>query len=126
MANCSVCGSRFAEKKCYFCQNHVCTACIVPDDVSRSATTVKCVVCQRKGVEKLSFLAVVKRNKFILGVLAGFWIFTVFPVPFINLAGYEGDVLISILQPVLITTGLMTIPFILMMIAWQRKAPKQN
>jgi hypothetical protein len=42
------------------------------------------------------------------------------------LAGYEGDVLISILQPVLITTGLMTIPFILMMIAWQRKAPKQN
>jgi hypothetical protein len=71
-------------------------------------------------------LAVVKRNKFVLAVLAGFWIFTVFPVPFINLAGYEGDVLISILQPVLITTGLMTIPFILMMIAWQRKAPKQN
>ena len=126
MTNCFVCGSRFAEKKCYFCQKHVCTACIVPDHVAGGATTVKCVSCHRKGVKKLGFLTVVTRNKFILGVLAGFWIFTVFPVPFINLAGYESDVLISILQPVLIATGLMTIPFIFMMIAWQKRAPKQN
>jgi hypothetical protein len=98
----------------------------VPSDVIGSTTTVKCLACERKGIKKLGFLTVVKRNKFLLGVLFGFWIFAIFPVPFINLAGYEEDVLISILQPVLIATGLITIPFILMMIAWQKRAPKQN
>jgi hypothetical protein len=29
----------------------------------------------------------------------------------------------SILQPVLIATALMTIPFVFMMIAWQKKSP---
>jgi hypothetical protein len=67
---------------------------------------------------------VLRRNKFIFGVLAGFWLFAIFPVPFIDLTGYEGDVLITILQPVLIATGLMTVPFVFMMIAWQKRAPK--
>ena len=124
MANCSVCGSRFAEKKCYFCQRHICTSCITPSDVAGSATTIKCIDCQRKGVNKISALAVLRRNKFIFGVLAAFWLFAIFPVPFINLSGYEGDVLITILQPVLIATGLMTVPFIFMMMAWQKRAPK--
>lgn len=122
MAECTVCGSRFATKKCYFCQKHVCTSCIVPADVVGSATTVKCAACQRKGVTKISFLAVVRRNKLVLGVLGGFWLFTVFPVPFLNLAGYENAMIV--LQPVLIATVIMTIPFVFMMIAWQKRAPK--
>ena len=124
MARCSICGSRFAEKKCYFCQRHICTSCITPSDVTGSTTTIKCIDCQRKGVNKISALAVLRRNKFIFGVLGGFWLFAIFPVPFINLSGYEGDVLITILQPVLIATGLMTVPFIFMMMAWQKRAPK--
>jgi hypothetical protein len=124
MANCSVCGARFAEKQCYFCQKHICTSCIVPSDVTGSATTVKCLVCERKGINKISPVAVIRRNKFIFGLLAGYWLFTIFPVPFINLSGYRGDVLVSIMQPILIASGLMTIPFIFMMIAWQKRAPK--
>lgn len=123
---CSICGSRFAQKRCYFCQKHVCSSCILPDDVSGSTTTVKCIACHRKGVSKISFLSVARRNKFVFGVIAGFWVFAVFPLPFLNLAGYEADVLVTILQPVLIATGLMSIPFVFMMIAWQKRAPKQN
>jgi hypothetical protein len=97
---------------------------MVPSDVTGSATTVKCLVCERKGINKISPAAVIRRNKFIFGILAGYWLFTIFPVPFINLSGYRGDVLVSIMQPILIASGLMTIPFVFMMIAWQKRAPK--
>lgn len=123
MPTCAVCGSRFAAKKCYFCQKHVCSSCMAPADVVGSALTVKCMACQRKGVTKISFLAVARRNKLVLGVLGGFWLFTVFPVPFLNLAGY-GDNIMIVLQPVLMATAIMTIPFVFMMIAWQKRAPK--
>ncbi|MER3407436.1 MAG: hypothetical protein C4292_01075 [Nitrososphaera sp.] len=123
---CSVCGSRFAQKNCYFCQKRVCNSCIIPDDVAGSTTTIKCIACHRKGVNKISFLSVMRRNKFVLAVIACFWIFTVFPLPFLNLTGYRADVLVTILQPVLIAAGLMTIPFVFMMMAWQRRAPKQD
>ncbi|MEW5839925.1 hypothetical protein [Nitrososphaera sp.] len=124
MASCAICGSRFAEKRCYFCQRHVCTSCITPDDVTGSPTTVKCLDCQRKGINKISLLAVAKRNKFIFGIIAGFWVFAVFPLPFLDLTGYEAEVLATILQPVLIAAAVMSIPFIFMMLAWQKRAPK--
>lgn len=123
MADCSVCGSRFASKRCYFCQKHTCTSCIVPSDVTGSRRTTKCVTCERKGVTKISALAVIRRNKMVFGVLGGFWLFAIFPFPFLNLGGYPEDVLMSILQPVLITTAVMTIPFVFMMIAWQKRSP---
>lgn len=124
MADCSVCGSRFASKRCYFCQKHACTSCIVPPDVSGSRTTVKCMTCERKKVTKISIAAVVRRNKMVFGVLGGYWLFAIFPVPFLDLGGYPEEVfLFSILQPVLIATALMTIPFVFMMIAWQKRSP---
>ncbi|AIC15080.1 B-box zinc finger protein [Nitrososphaera viennensis] len=124
MANCSICGSRFAEKKCYFCQNKVCTSCTVPADVTGSAITVKCMTCDRKGINKISFFAVLKRNKFLLGVIFGFWIFTIFPLPFLQLAGYEASAIV--LQPVLFATAILIIPFVFMLFAWQKRAPKEN
>ncbi|HEX6561936.1 MAG TPA: hypothetical protein VFA15_03640 [Nitrososphaera sp.] len=124
MANCSICGSRFAEKKCYFCQNKICTSCIVPTDVTGSGTTVKCVTCDRKGIKKISLAAVLKRNKFLLGVIFGYWIFTIFPLPFLQLGGYEASAIV--IQPVLYTTAILTIPFVFMIIAWQKLAPKEN
>ena len=123
MPDCAICGSRFASKRCYFCQRHACTSCVVPPDVSGSRTTVKCVTCERKKVNKISVAAVLRRNKMVFGILGGYWLFAIFPLPFLNLSGYPEDVLASILQPVLIATALMTIPFVFMMIAWQKKSP---
>ncbi len=118
---CSICGSRFAERKCYFCDNHVCTSCIKQSDASGSYSTTKCVNCERRRIDKLSIFTVVKRNLFIIGILVGFWLFTIFPIPFLQLAGIEVDP--TAFQPVLIATALMAIPFVFMFFAWQRRAP---
>lgn len=123
MADCAICGSRFASRRCYFCQKHTCTSCIVPADVSGSRTTVKCLTCERKKVNKISIAAVLRRNKMVFGILGGYWLFAIFPLPFLNLSGYSEDVLASILQPVLIATAIMTIPFVFMVIAWQKRSP---
>ena len=119
---CSICGSRFAEKKCYFCESKVCTSCIVPIDVSGSYSTTKCVSCDRKKVKRVSALLMLKRNYYIFSILVAFWLFTVFPIPFMHLAGLHVDP--SAFQPVLIATAVMTIPFVFMFIAWQKRAPR--
>lgn len=117
---CTICGSRFAEKKCYFCESRVCTSCIVPSDVSGSTT--KCLACDRKKVNRLSFAQLMKRNYYLIAIIVAFWLFTVFPIPFLHLAGINVDP--SAFQPVLIATGAMTIPFVFLFIAWQRRAPR--
>jgi hypothetical protein len=98
----------------------VCNSCIVPPDVSGNSTT-KCVTCDRKNINKLGIFALLRRNAYIIGILFGFWIFTIFPIPFLQLAGLQVDP--TAFQPVLIATALMTIPFVFMFIAWQRRAP---
>ena len=117
---CMICGSRFAERKCYFCENRVCTSCIVPADVSGSTT--KCVSCDRKKVDRLSLLTLLKRNYYLIAIIVAFWLFTVFPIPFMQLAGLDIDP--TAFQPVLIATAVMTIPFVFMFFAWQRRAPR--
>ncbi len=117
---CTICGSRFAERKCYYCESRVCTSCIVPVDVSGSTT--KCLNCDRKKINRLSFAQMMKRNYYLFGIIIAFWLFTVFPIPFLHLAGLKVDP--SAFQPVLIATAAMTIPFVFMFIAWQRKAPR--
>jgi hypothetical protein len=98
----------------------VCTSCIVPEDVSGSTT--KCLSCDRKKINRLSFGQMLKRNYYLLAIIVAFWLFTVFPIPFLHLAGLEVDP--SAFQPVLIATGAMTIPFVFLFLAWQRKAPR--
>lgn len=117
---CIICGSRFAENKCYYCESRVCTSCLVPADVSGSTT--KCLSCDRKKVNRLSFAALVKRNYYLIAIIVAFWLFTVFPIPFMQLAGINIDP--TAFQPVLIATAVMTIPFVFMFLAWQRKAPR--
>lgn len=117
---CIICGSRFAEKKCYYCESRVCTSCIVPADVSGSTT--KCLSCDRKKVNRLSFTALLKRYYYLIAIIVAFWLFTVFPIPFMQLAGINIDP--TAFQPVLIATAVMTIPFVFMFLAWQRKAPR--
>jgi hypothetical protein len=117
---CAICNSRFADRKCYFCESRVCTSCIVPTNVS--GTTTRCISCDRKKVNKLSLTTLLKRNFHLIGIIVAFWIFTVFPLPFLHLAGLEIDP--SAFQPVLIATAVMTIPFVFMFIAWQKRAPR--
>lgn len=118
---CSICGSRFIEKKCYFCERKVCNLCVVPPDVSGDST-VKCLTCDRNKVKRLGVGTLLKRNAWIIGLLAGFWVFTIFPIPFLHLAGVEVDA--TQFQPVLIATAAMTVPFVFMFMAWQRRAPR--
>lgn|SRR5579884_948743 len=119
---CIICGSRFAEKKCYFCENRICTSCIVPFDVSGNYSTTKCLDCDRKGVRRVGTLVMLKRNFHLIAVIVAFWLYAVFPVPFMHAAGINIDA--SAFQPVLITTAVMTIPFVLMFLVWQKKAPR--
>lgn len=117
---CMICGSRFAERKCYYCESKVCTSCVVPVEVSGSTT--KCLTCDKRKINRLSFAQLVKRNYYLFAIIIAFWLFTVFPIPFMQLAGLDIDP--TAFQPVLIATAAMTIPFVFMFIAWQRKAPR--
>jgi hypothetical protein len=119
---CTICGSQFAERKCYFCERKVCTSCIVPADVSGSYSTTKCINCDRKKVNKLGTLTLLKRNYYLIAIIVAFWLFTVFPLPFLQLAGLEINP--SAFQPVLIATAVMTVPFVFMFLAWQKRAPR--
>lgn len=119
---CAICGSHFAERKCYFCESKVCTSCVVPADVSGSYSTTKCVNCDRKKVNRVGTLTLLKRNYYILLILVAFWLFTVFPLPFLQMAGLEINP--SAFQPVLIATAVMTVPFVFMFLAWQKRAPR--
>ena len=92
----------------------------MPADVS--GNTTKCLTCDRKKVNRLSFAQMVKRNYYLFAIIIGFWLFTVFPLPFLQMAGIDIDP--RAFQPVLIATAVMTSPFVFMFIAWQRKAPR--
>jgi hypothetical protein len=120
-SDCIICGSKFPSKKCYFCQQKICTSCIVPADVTGSYSTTKCIACDRRRINKISVLSVLKRNKLILGLVGAFWIYTVFPLPFLQLLGIKIDPISF--QPIFITTAVMTIPFVFMLFAWQKRSP---
>jgi hypothetical protein len=93
----------------------------VPADISGNSSR-KCLTCDRNNVNRLGVLTLLKRNAYIIGILFSFWIFTIFPIPFLQLAGLEVDP--TAFQPVLIASALMVIPFVFMFIAWQRRAPR--
>ena len=118
--HCAICGSRFAERECYFCESKVCTSCVVPTNMS--GYTTKCISCDRKKIDRLGFVTLLKRNYHLMGIIIAFWLFTVFPIPFLQLAGISIDP--SAFQPVLIATAVMTIPFIFLFLSWQKRAPR--
>jgi hypothetical protein len=87
-----------------------------------SGYTTKCVSCDRKKIDRLGFMTLLKRNYHLMGIIIAFWLFTVFPLPFLQLAGISIDP--SAFQPVLIATAIMTIPFIFLFLSWQKRAPR--
>jgi hypothetical protein len=92
--------------------------------VTGNQTTIKCIRCDQRKVNKISVLSVIKRNKLILGLLAAFWIYTVFPLPFLQAFGVKTNP--TSFQPIVITTAVMTIPFVFMLFAWQKRSPTTN
>lgn len=96
----------------------------MPADVTGSYSTTKCLTCDRKKINKISIISVARRNKVIIAILAGFWLFTVYPLPFLQMMGYKIDA--TAFQPVLFATAAMTIPFVFMFIAWQKRSPKSD
>jgi hypothetical protein len=87
-----------------------------------SGYTTKCISCDRKKIYRLGFTTLLRRNYYLIAILVAFWLFTVFPLPFMQLAGI--DVNPTAFQPVLIATAVMSIPFIFMFLAWQKRAPR--
>jgi hypothetical protein len=124
MDDCTICGSKFPTRECYFCQSKICTSCVVPGDVSGSYSTTKCITCDRRKINKISIVSVLKRNKFILGLVAAFWIYAVFPLPFLQLFGIKMES--WTFQPIFLTAGAMTIPFVFMFFAWQKRSPARS
>jgi hypothetical protein len=93
---------------------------VVPSEISGSTT--KCLDCDRRKVNKLGFRQLLKKNGFIIGIVFGFWVFAIFPLPFLQMAGVDVDP--SAFQPVMISTAILVVPFIFMFIVWQRRAPR--
>ena len=87
-----------------------------------SGYTTKCISCDRKKIDRLGFPTLLKRNYYLIVIIVTFWLFTVFPLPFLQLAGI--DINPTAFQPVLIATAVMSIPFIFMFLAWQKRAPR--
>ncbi|MEP0824810.1 MAG: hypothetical protein HRF40_04930 [Nitrososphaera sp.] len=87
-----------------------------------SGSTTKCLTCDRRKINKLSFAQLMRRNYYLFAIIVAYWLFTVFPIPFMHLAGLEINP--TAFQPVLIATAAMTIPFVFLFVAWQRKAPR--
>jgi hypothetical protein len=73
-------------------------------------------------VDRLGILQVLRRNLYIIGILVGFWLFAIFPLPFLEMAGLKVDP--TAYQPVLMVTGALAIPFIFMFVAWQKRSPR--
>jgi hypothetical protein len=111
LESCTICGSRFGDRICPDCERNVCSSCIV---YGKNI----CVKCNKVKAVPSSFL---KRNaKFILLFIA-FWFFVsgLYPFPYMMALGQSVD--FRVIQPVLIATGIMLIPFIFLMFAWNRR-----
>jgi hypothetical protein len=110
--SCTICGSRFGDRICPYCERRVCSSCIVYGKNT-------CVKCDKTRAAPPSFL---KRNaKFIL-LFVALWFFVsgLYPFPFMMALGMSVD--FRVIQPVLIATGILLVPFIFLMFAWNRRA----
>ena len=110
MTKCYVCGSRFADLDCNFCNNNVCSSCY-------STSKEKCTRCIK--IKKTGFI---RRNLHYILMFVALWFFVsgLYPFPYYYAVGIPVD--FGIVQPVFIATAIMIIPFILMMIAWKKKS----
>jgi len=116
LTTCDICGSRFGSKSCVICSKIVCTSC-----VNRQGTI--CKRCSSKKIEGVSFF---KKNLPYIALIIAMWFFVsgLYPFPYFMLIGTPVDM--GIMQPVLIATTVMTIPFIFMLFAWKKRSERMR
>lgn len=112
MPGCTICGGRFAEHKCVYCAKSVCSSCM-------NIELSKCIKCKDKTM--LPMKQFVRRNLILFIFLGSIWVYTVYPFPFLYALGFDLDM--SAIQPILIASLVLAIPFIFMLMAWQKKPP---
>jgi hypothetical protein len=113
MPECAICGGRFAEHKCVYCNRSACSSCI-------NVEISRCVKCEHK--KSIPTLQFVRRNLILFIFLGTIWIYTVYPFPFLYALGFNVDM--TVMQPILIATVVLAIPFLFMLRAWQKKPPR--
>ncbi len=111
--DCEICGSRFGEFICPYCNKTACSSCLV-EDKSR------CIKCGRLKKPAIRFI---RRNSPFILLFVGFWFFTagVYPFPYFLAIGKSLNP--AIMEPILIATGVMIIPFTFLVIAWKKRPP---
>jgi hypothetical protein len=111
--DCQICGSRFGDLVCIYCTKSICSSCLVQDKN-------KCIKCARMKKTPYKFL---RRNYPFILLFVVFWFFTagVYPFPYFLAIGKSLDP--AIMQPILIATGLMAIPFTFLLVAWKKRPP---
>ncbi len=85
-----------------------------------NAEASKCLRCKEKRM--MPMRQFIRRNLILIIFLGGIWVFTVYPFPILYALGFDLD--ISAIQPVLIASLVLMIPFIFMLRAWQKKPPR--
>jgi hypothetical protein len=113
--DCEICGSRFGDLICAYCTKSICSSCLVQDKG-------RCIKCAGMKKPPYKFL---KRNWPFILLFIVLWFFTagVYPFPYFLAIGKSLDPVI--MQPILIATGLMAIPFTFLLIAWKKKPPSR-
>jgi hypothetical protein len=116
LTNCEVCGTRFGSKTCVICSKVVCSSCI-----NRQGT--RCIRCSSRGVESGSFI---KKNLPYILMIVAVWFFVsgLYPFPYFMAVGIPIDM--AIVQPILIATTVMMIPFIFMLFAWKKRSERMR
>jgi hypothetical protein len=106
---CAICGSRFNEHKCIYCNKMVCSSCI--EDNARL-----CIRCKHlKSMPNKLFL---KRNWHLFLFIGLAWLFIVFPYPFI--INYQHAFHYAVILPITITSIAIIIPLIFLFKAWKK------
>lgn len=111
MERCHICGSQFGNISCVYCDRNTCSSCLIESER-------KCKKCAISKKQPKSFLR--RNTPFILGLIA-MWFFVsgIYPFPYFYAAGIPVDA--GIMQPILIATAIMMIPFVFIMFAWRKR-----
>jgi hypothetical protein len=82
---------------------------------------MRCTRCSSNKLEKISFF---KKNLPYIALIVASWFFVsgLYPFPYFMAIGIPVDM--AIVQPVLIATTVMTIPFIFMLFAWKKRSER--
>ncbi|GIU71026.1 MAG: hypothetical protein KatS3mg003_0505 [Candidatus Nitrosocaldaceae archaeon] len=107
---CAICGARFSEHTCVYCNNKVCSGCI--DNDAR-----KCIRC--KELNSMPTNRFLKRNWYLFLFIGLAWIFVIFPYPFLINYGYAFNY--ATLLPIIIASVAMIIPLIFLFKSWKKR-----